>query len=174
MQGSSASGTVFVRSIRERARHAATHARSVGHAFRVALVALAIGCGGPQIPPHPRPLVIADPEQAVAAFYRRLNAEDLEGVLALMTREPVLVEPFSSGDGSMTSHHGYHDVATFFAESFRTRDDQVVPEFIRAEGDAHVEVGWSMHGSDGSGVSGQSHLEMSHGLIARIVIQPRD
>jgi hypothetical protein len=132
------------------------------------------GCGGPRIPAPPRPLHIADPEQAVAAYYRRLNAEDLEGVLALMTPEPTLAEPFTSGDGSTTIHSGYRDVATFFAQSFRTRDDQVVPEFIRAEGASNVEVGWSMHGSDGTGMSGQSHIELSHGLISRIVIERRD
>src|SRR4051812_43810060 len=90
----------------------------------------ALACGGAPVPPPPRPLSIADPEQLVAAFYRRMNAEDLEGVLALMVREPELIEPFSQPD-SATAHHGYRAVGEFFSNAFRTRDDQVVPEYIR-------------------------------------------
>ena len=145
--------------------------------FLIVVLAMVLGaalpaCGAARIPPPPRPVSIDDPEQLVAAFYRRLNAEDLEGVLALMVREPELVEPFSHPD-SATSHRGYHEVGRFFAEAFRSRDDQVVPEYIRTEGGV-VSVGWSMTGTDGNGMSGVSHIEVHRGQIARLVIEQRE
>ena len=138
----------------------------------LAAAVLPSACGGPRIPAPPRPVIIADPEQLAAAFYRRMNAEDLEGVMALMTRDPVLVEPFSRPD-TPTTHVGYRDVATFFANAFRTRDDQVVPEYIRAEAGG-VTVGWSMQGADGTGMSGVTRLELRQGLIAHVLVQPRE
>lgn len=145
------------------------HLASIATAACVALA----GCGGPRIPAHPRPIVIADAEQAVAAFYRRINAEDLEGVLAFMVREPTLVEPFTRNGEESTAHHGYREVGEFFARAFHDRDDETVPEYIRADGNS-VTVGWSMHGSDGAGMSGVTHIEMERGLIARVVVERRD
>lgn len=137
-----------------------------------AFATLPLACGGAPVPPPPRPVAIADPEQLVTAFYHRLNAEDLEGILALMVREPELVEPFSRPD-SPTVHRGYRAVGEFFSQAFRTRDDQVVPEYIRAEAGG-VSVGWSMQGSDGTGMSGTTHIDVRNGQIARVVIEQRE
>lgn len=138
------------------------------------VTALNAACGGPRIPPPPRAVAIPDGEQLVAAYYARLNAEDLEGVLALMVREPELVEPFSDPPRP-TLHRGYRGVAGFLSVAFSTRDEQSVPEYIRAGtlGDT-VDAGWSLHGSDGTGLSGVSHFTVRHGQIARIVIAPRE
>ncbi len=134
--------------------------------------ALTASCGGPRIPPPPGPVRIPDAEQLVSAYYARINAEDLEGVLALMIREPELVEPFSD-PARPTVHRGYREVATFLSQAFRTRDDQVVPEYIRPSA-LGVEAGWSLHGSDGMGVSGVSRFTVRQGQIARVEIAQRE
>jgi ketosteroid isomerase-like protein len=135
-------------------------------------IALVVACGGPRIPPPPRPVAIPDPEQLVGAYYRRVNAEDLEGVLALMVREPVLTEPFSHPP-QREAHRGYRGVAEFFANAFRSRDDQIVPEYIRASGNS-VEAGWSLQGSDGTGMSGVSHFAVTGGQISSVDIEIRE
>jgi hypothetical protein len=135
------------------------------------VVANLVGCGA-GAPPRPPPRRIDDPALLVEEYYRRVNAEDLNGVLSLLAPEPTLTEPFST-PGASTVHAGYASVARFFDYGFRTRDDQIVTEYVRPHGNV-VDVGWSLHGTDGVGVSGTTTFVTFHGQIARVVISERE
>ena len=137
-----------------------------------AVLASSASCGGSRLAARAPARHIASADDLIAEYYRRVNAEDLPGLMSLMVSEPVLIEPFSSRDQA-TEHRGYESVARFFDDSFRNRDDQVVPEYVRVSGE-QASVGWSLHGADGAGFSGVSQLEIRGGQIAGVVIQMRE
>jgi hypothetical protein len=137
-----------------------------------AVLSIATACSGARIPAPPPAQHIANADELITEYYRRVNTEDLPGVMSLMVGSPVLIEPFTRRDMA-TEHQGYESVAHFFDGSFRSRDDQVVPEYVRLSGE-RATVGWSLHGADGAGFSGVSQLEIRGGQIASIVIQLRE
>lgn len=130
------------------------------------------GCGGPAIPAPPRPRPIADAETLVRAYYDRVNAEDLPGLLALFVAEPTLVEPFSD-PGEATTRRGYRQVARFYAEAFARGEDRVVPEFVEVRG-ADAIVGWSLASRAGGGYSGLAWFRTRRGLIERLELRRRE
>jgi hypothetical protein len=136
------------------------------------LVASTAACGGPPLPPRPAPSRMNDSQALVEEYYRRVNAEDLPGVMALLVREPVLIEPFSAPEHA-TTHAGYEAVARFYQRAFQTRDDNVVPEYVHADASG-ASVGWSLTASEGAGDSGSTRFEIRDGQIARIEIQLRE
>ena len=138
----------------------------------LASVLLVTSCGGPAIPPQPRPTPMADAEALVRAYYERVREEDVARVMALFTASPELTEPFSD-PGDTTVRRGYAEVAEFFAEAFDRTDDHVVPEFVDVRGD-DVIVGWSASSRAGEGYSGMAWFRVRRGLIDRLQIRRRE
>ena len=148
------------------------HMRNSHSLASIGVCVAMVSCGGSGLPPHPAPVHFASPELLVTEYYRRVNAEDLGGVMALLITEPTLSEPFSH-PGAITVHRGYQSVASFFDYGFRTRDDQVITEYVRPTG-SQVQVGWSLHSTEGDGVSGTTQFGIRSGQIAQVDIQQRD
>jgi len=137
----------------------------------LAFYSVCLSCASLPIPARPRPLQLETAEQQLRAYYSRLNAEDLPGLLSLLADEPSVVSRLDAG--APTVRTGYRDVAQFYAWMFRNRDDQIVPEFMDVQGASAV-VGWSMHGSDGEALSGTSRFSFRRGRIARIELERRE